>query len=145
MGVNVTENTITANADGTLISGAAATARNPDHNPDTDVDYANSAFKVSPAEYASLQTGQAFTYSSGDNGPIGGLTSGTLYYIILPSDLTDEIQLAATSHRPERHFIHVPAVSHADRRLDHGAGLSTSTRQMARSRSTPTLALPSES
>ena len=97
LGVNVTENNITATADGTLISGASATTPTLIINPDSSgVDYVNSAFKVSPVEYATLQTGDAFAYSSGDNGPIGGLTSGTLYYIILPSNLTDEIQLASS-------------------------------------------------
>ena len=76
LGVNVTENNIKANADGTLISGASATASTLTLDPDKDVDFANSAFKVSPAEYAALQTGQTYTYSSGNNGPIGGLTSG---------------------------------------------------------------------
>ena len=96
LGVNVTENDIETHADGTLISGASATAPTLTLDPDTEVDFANSAFKVSPDVFAALQTGQPYTYSSGDNGPIGGLTSGTTYYIIVPSNLTDEIQLAAT-------------------------------------------------
>ena len=71
-------------------------------DPDTDVDFANSAFMVSPAEFASLETGQPYTYSSGSNGAIGGLTSGGLYYVIVPSNLPDEIQLAASLHDAEQ-------------------------------------------
>ena len=102
LGVNVTENTIKANADGTLISGASATAPTLILDPDTAVNFAHSAFEVSPGAFASLQTGQPYTYSSGNNGAIGGLTSGTVYYIIVPTNLTDEIQLAATLHDAEQ-------------------------------------------
>ncbi|MGA2700304.1 MAG: hypothetical protein ABSH35_04325 [Isosphaeraceae bacterium] len=102
VGVDVTENTIKANADGTLISDASATSPTLSLDPDTDVDFANSAFEVSPGAFASLQTGQPYTYSSGNNGAIGGLTSGTVYYIIVPTNLTDEIRLAATLHDAEQ-------------------------------------------
>ena len=103
LGVNVTENNIETHADGTLISGSAsATAPTLTLDPDTDVDFAHSAFKVSPAAMADLQTGQPYTYSSGDNGAIGGLTSGDAYYVIVPANLTDEIQLAATLQDAEQ-------------------------------------------
>ncbi len=97
VGVNVTENHVTTTEDGTMISGAGTSAPALTFDPDTGVDFANNAIKVSPSAMAKLQTGQSFTYSSNDNGPIGGLTSGTTYYIIVPSTLTDEIQLAATA------------------------------------------------
>ena len=102
LGVNVTENTIKTNADGTLISGASATAPTLTVDPDADVDFANSAFMVSPTEFASLETGQPYIYSTGNNGAIGGLTSGRLYYVIVPSNLPDEIQLATTLHDAEQ-------------------------------------------
>jgi hypothetical protein len=92
LGVNVTENDIETHADGTLISGASASATAPTLtlDPDTNVDFAHSAFEVSPEAMANLQTGQRY-YSSGDNGAIGGLTSGDAYYVIVPANLTDEI------------------------------------------------------
>ena len=97
VGVNYTTNNITTTEDGTMISGAGTSAPTLTFDPDTQVDFANSAIRVSSSAMANLQTGSAFTYSSNDNGPIGGLTSGTTYYIIVPSTLTDEIQLAATA------------------------------------------------
>jgi len=101
VGVNITENTIKAYDDGTLISGlssgAAAIASKLTLDPINAVDFANSAFRVPPANINGLQTGQPYVYSSGDNGAIGGLISGDTYSIIVPTNLTNEIQLAATS------------------------------------------------
>ena len=97
VGVNVTLNNITSTEDGTMISGAGSSASTLTIDPDTEVDFANSAIDVPSSAMANLKTGQPFTYSSGNNGPIGGLTSGKTYYIIVPTNLTDEIQLAATA------------------------------------------------
>ena len=97
VGVNYTTNNITATEDGTMISGAGTSAPTLKFDPDTDIDFVHNAIKVSSKAMANLQTGQSFTYSSNNNGPIGGLTSGTTYYIIVPTTLTDEIQLAATA------------------------------------------------
>ena len=94
--MNVTLNNVKAEDDGTLISGATSTSPTLTLDPIKNVDFGNSAFMVPPVLMKGLQTGQPFTYSSGDNGAIGGLISNTVYYIIVPSDLTDEIQLAAT-------------------------------------------------
>ena len=95
-GVNVTINDVDAENDGTLISGATENSPTLKIDPIKDVDYTNSAFEVPPSLFGNLQTGDPFTYSSGDNGPIGGLTTNTVYYIIVPTTLTDEIQLAAS-------------------------------------------------
>ena len=51
---------------------------------------------MTPEALANLQTGDPFVYSSGSNDPIGGLTSGATYFLIVPTDLTDEVQLAAS-------------------------------------------------
>jgi hypothetical protein len=95
-GINVTINNITSKTDGTMISGANTAERTLTLDPIKNVDFAKSAIQVSPSAMSGFQTGQAYTYSSGDNGPIGGLTSGNTYYIIVPTTLTNEIQLATS-------------------------------------------------
>ena len=104
VGVNITENTIKAYDDGTTSSGAATVASQLQLDPINDVDFAKSAFRVPAAEMNGLQTRQPYVYSSGDNGAIGGLVSGYTYYIIVPTDLTNEIQLAATSQDAENGY-----------------------------------------
>ncbi len=100
LGYNVTNNNIQAHANGTLISGGTGSKPTLSFDPDRQVDYANSAIKASPSAFVGLTTGQALIYSSGSNSPIGGLTNGATYYVIVPgsgSSLpTDEFQLAAT-------------------------------------------------
>ena len=69
VGVNVTENTIKANDDGTMISGASATAPALTARPRHGRRLRQQRHQgVPPANMASLQTGQPYIYSSGDNG-----------------------------------------------------------------------------
>jgi hypothetical protein len=117
--INVAQNDIRANADGTIISGIVSPGSTSpaatdvpfsvSFNPFTDVDFANNAIRVSSSNETAQpsppgqapvgsqwQTGQQIVYNSGGGGSIPGLVSGTVYYVIVPSNLTNEIQLAAS-------------------------------------------------
>ena len=84
-------------------------------DPDTGVNYTNHAIQVTPTALMYLQTGAPFVYSSGSNDPIGGLTSGTTYFLIVPNDLTNEVQLAASLANTKAgtyiHFLQYPTLT----------------------------------
>ena len=119
-GINVTTNDIEANVDGTIIAGVGAggstspTATDVPYsvtfNPFTEIDFANSAIRVSsqdevtppptpvgqPSVTTAFQTGQQIVYNGAGGGSITGLNSGSTYYVIVNSSLPNEIQLASS-------------------------------------------------
>ncbi|MBV8795705.1 MAG: LEPR-XLL domain-containing protein, partial [Hyphomicrobiales bacterium] len=89
-----TNNDVKATVDGTVIAKGAAVDPQFTFNPFSAVNTATNTFNL--GNVAGVQTGDAFTYSSGLGGAIGGLTDGQVYYAIrIPANSTS-IELAAT-------------------------------------------------
>ena len=94
--VNVSKSDIQATVAGTVIAAGSANVPTLTFNPETAVDFANSALRVPANQFSSYATGQRVNYDSGNGGAVSGLQSGTPYYVIVNPNLTNEIQLAAT-------------------------------------------------
>ncbi len=94
--INLNFTNVQAEVDGSLsadisqVNNAGATALA--FNPFTQADLADSIIDFGQAD--GYQTGDQITYQSGPGGPIGGLTSGQSYYVIVVGP--ESIRLAST-------------------------------------------------
>ncbi len=94
--VNATLSNIRTTVAGTMISGSTSAIPTETFNPYTAVDFGNNAIRVPSADFASFRTGQQLVYNSNGGGAIDGLKDGETYYVIVPANLSNEIQLAET-------------------------------------------------
>ena len=95
--INLNFTNVQAEADGTLSADLSqvnnAGASTLTFNPFTQADLADSVIDFGQAD--GYKTGDQITYQSGPGGPIGGLTSGQTYYVIVVD--ADRIRLASTA------------------------------------------------
>ena len=93
-GFTQTTTNIQSAVDGTLNATGAA-ARSPPINPFTQIDYGQTNSKINFGAPDGLTTGEPLVYNPGNGNPIGGLTPGATYYVIVVNP--DTIQLATSA------------------------------------------------
>jgi hypothetical protein len=87
---------VKAEVDGNLNAADAPAGALQSINPFTQVDWGKTNSIISFTSPPNFRTGEEIVYSSGQGGPIPGLTNDTMYYVINVPNHANQIQLAAT-------------------------------------------------